>query len=79
MLIRILSFLLETLFFLLIGASLLRAWMNWTRVNMTSQPGIFVMANTDLLVKPQRRDLHARLAKSRVERASEITGILLAL
>ena len=54
MLTRILAFLLETIFFLLVGAALLRAWMNWTRVNMRGQPGVFVMAVTDWLVKPLR-------------------------
>ena len=39
MLIRILAFLLETIFFLLIAAALLRAWMNWLRVNMHGQIG----------------------------------------
>ena len=52
MLIRILSFLLDTLFFVLIGAALLRAWMNRLRINMRVQPGVFVMAVTDWLVKP---------------------------
>ena len=50
MLIRILSFLLESIFFVLIAAALLRAWMNWLRVNMRGQPGTFVMAVTDWLV-----------------------------
>ena len=50
MFIRVLSFLLESFFFVLIAAALLRAWMNWTRVNMRAQPGIFVMAVTDWLV-----------------------------
>lgn len=79
MLIRILAFLLETLFFLLIGASLLRALMNWTRVNMSAQPGGFVMAVTDWIVKPLRRSLPAKLAKSRIDWASVIAAFLLAL
>ncbi len=79
MLIRILAFLLETVFFLLIGAALLRAWMNWTRVNMRAQPGIFVMAVTDWLVKPLRRSLPARLLKSPVDWASVIAAVVLAL
>ena len=57
MLIRILDFLLETAFFVLIAAALLRAWMNWLRVSMFAQPGSFVMALTDWLVKPLRRTL----------------------
>ena len=79
MLIRILAFLLETLFFLLIAASLLRAWMNWVRVNMTVQPGRFVMALTDWLVKPLRRALPKSLARSRVDWASVLAAGLLAL
>ncbi|MES2416030.1 MAG: YggT family protein [Pseudomonadota bacterium] len=79
MLIRILAFLLETIFFLLIGAALLRAWMNWTRVNMSGQPGSFVMSITDWIVKPLRRVLPAHLLKSRIDWASVIAGVVLAL
>lgn len=79
MLIRILSFLLETLFFLLIAAALLRAWMNWVRVNMTSQPGSFVMAVTDWLVKPLRRVLPRSAMQSRVDWASVLAAALLAV
>ena len=79
MLIRILSFLLETIFFLLIAAALLRAWMNWVRVNMSAQPGSFVMALTDWLVKPLRRALPRSLAQSRVDWASVIAAVVLAL
>jgi len=79
MLIRILSFLLETIFFLLIAAALLRAWMNWVRVNMSAQPGSFVMALTDWLVKPLRRALPRAVAQSRVDWASVIAAAVLAL
>ena len=79
MLIRILAFLLETIFFLLIGAALLRAWMNWTRVNMSVQPGSFVMALTDWIVKPLRRALPSVWSKSRIDWASVIAAALLAL
>lgn len=79
MLLRILAFLLETAFFLLIGAALLRAWMNWLRVNMQAQPGSFVMALTDWLVKPLRRVLPQRLLKARVDSASLVAAVLLAL
>ncbi|HAL38378.1 MAG TPA: YggT family protein [Polaromonas sp.] len=79
MLIRILVFLLETLFFVLIGAALLRAWMNWVRVNMSAQPGSFVMALTDWLVKPLRRALPKSLTRSRVDWASVLAAVLLAL
>ena len=79
MLIRILGFLLDTIFFLLIGASLLRAWMNWTRVNMHAQPGSFVMALTDWIVKPLRRVLPTSVAKAKVDWASVVAAGLLAL
>ena len=79
MLIRILSFLLDTLFFVLIGAALLRAWMNRLRVNMSAQPGVFVMAVSDWLVKPLRRALPKAVAQSRVDWASLLAALLLSL
>jgi YggT family protein len=74
-----LAFLLETAFFMLIAAALLRAWMNWLRVSMTGQPGSFVMALTDWLVKPLRRSLPKALTRSRVDWASVIAATLMAL
>ncbi|TAG34798.1 MAG: YggT family protein [Polaromonas sp.] len=79
MLIRILSFLLETFFFVLIGAALLRAWMNGCRVNMRAQPGSFVMAVTDWLVKPLRRALPKAWVQSRIDWASVMAAAILAL
>lgn len=79
MLIRILAFLLETAFFVLMAAALLRAWMNWLRVSMTGQPGSFVMALTDWLVKPLRRSQPKSWTKSRVDWASVLTAALMAL
>lgn len=79
MLIRILAFLLETAFFVLIAAALLRAWMNWLRVSMFAQPGNFVMALTDWLVKPLRRALPKQLLQARVDWASVIAAALMAL
>lgn len=79
MLIRILAFLLETFFFVLIGAALLRAWMNGCRVNMRAQPGSFVMAVTDWLVKPLRRVLPKAWAQSRIDWASVVAAAALAL
>jgi YggT family protein len=79
MLIRILAFLLETLFFVLIGAALLRAWMNYLRINMRAQPGIFVMAVSDWIVRPLRRVLPKAVAQSRVDWASVLAGFVLAL
>lgn len=79
MLIRILAFLLETLFFVLIGAALLRAWMNYLRINMRAQPGIFVMAVSDWIVRPLRRVLPKAVAQSRVDWASVGAAFVLAL
>ena len=79
MLIRVLSFLLESFFFVLIAAALLRAWMNWTRVNMRAQPGIFVLAVSDWLVKPLRRALPKPLAQSAVDWASLLAALLFAV
>ena len=79
MLIRVLSFLLESFFFVLIGAALLRAWMNWTRVNMRAQPGVFVMALTDWLVKPLRLALPKAVAQSKVDWASLVAALLLSI
>ena len=79
MLIRVLSFLLETFFFVLIAAALLRAWMNWTRVNMRGQPGVFVMAVTDWLVKPMRLALPKAVAQSKIDWASLLAAALFAL
>ena len=78
MLIRVLSFLLESFFFVLIAAALLRAWMNWTRVNMRVQPGIFVMAVTDWLVRPLRRVLPKAVAQSKIDWASLLAALLFA-
>ena len=79
MLTSILVFLLETAFFLLIASALLRAWMNWVRVNMSAQPGRFVMALTDWLVKPLRRVLPKSLVQSRLDWASVLAATLMAL
>lgn len=79
MLIRILAFLLETIFFVLMAAALLRAWMNWVRVNLRVQPGSFVMALTDWLVKPLRRTLPKSVTQSRVDWASVAAAAVLAL
>lgn len=74
----VLFFLLETLFFVLIAAALLRAWLNHMRVQMTVQPGRFVIAVTDWLVQPLRRVLPRSLMQSRVDWGSLLTALLLA-
>lgn len=77
--IRVLSFLLETVFYVMIGAALLRAYMNWRRINMAGQPGQFVMAVTNWLVKPLRRVLPKAALQSRLDWASLLAASLLAL
>lgn len=75
----ILFFLLETAFFLLIGSALLRAWMNHLRIHMAAQPGRFVMAVTDWLVKPVRRLLPRTVAQGRIDWGSLVAALVLAL
>lgn len=75
----VLGFLLDNLFFLLVGAALLRAWMNQSRLRMTQQPGTFVMAVTDWLVKPLRRSLPIGLRQARLDWASVLSALLLSL
>ena len=45
---NILFFLLDTVFFILVGCALLRAWMNHLRVHMQAQPGRLL--NIELLM-----------------------------
>lgn len=75
----VLWFLLETVAFLLVGSALLRAWMNQLRINMSGQPGRFVMALTHWLVGPVRKLLPRALAQSRFDWGSLIAAGLLAL
>lgn len=79
MFMRVLAFVLETVFFVLVASALMRAYMNWLRINMTAQPGIFVMAVTDWLVKPLRRLLPKAMARSKLDTASLLAAVLLAL
>ena len=75
----VVAFLIETVFQWLVGAALLRAWMNGLRVNMRVQPGLFVMALTDWVVKPLRRWLPQPMAKSRLDWGSLLAAVLLAI
>jgi len=74
-----LLFLLDTVFFFLIGAVLLRAWMNHLRMPMREQPGLFAMALTDWLVAPVRRVLPRSMAQGRLDWGSLMASLLLAL
>lgn len=76
---RILLFLLDTLFFLLVGSALLRGWMNTRRLRMTQQPGLFVMAITDWIVKPLRRALPRAWAQANTDWGSFVAAVLLCL
>jgi YggT family protein len=77
--VNILFFLLETVFFVLVGCAFLRAWMNHLRINMQAQPGQFAMAVTDWLVKPSRRILPKALLQSRFDWGSFAAAVFLAL
>jgi len=76
---RVVMFLLDTVFFFLVASALLRAWMNHLRVDMLAQPGRFVIAMTDWLVRPVHRLLPLSLAQNRVDWGSLLASALLAL
>ncbi|MGQ9724430.1 MAG: YggT family protein [Tepidimonas sp.] len=76
---RIVLFLLDTLFFFLVGAALLRGWMNTRRLRMAAQPGPFVIAVTDWIVQPLRRSMPRAWAHATVDWASFVAAVLLAL
>jgi len=76
---QILYFLIDTVFFVLVASALLRAWLNGTRISMTQQPGVFVMAVTDWLVMPLRRMLPVAVQRSRWDVASLIAAAVLCL
>lgn len=76
---KVLGFILEVIFQLLVGAALLRAYMNAQRASMQVQPGLFVMALTDWIVKPLRRWLPQAWMRSRLDWASVVAALLLAL
>jgi len=76
---RIAFFLLDTVFFILVGAALLRVWMNQLQVKLTQQPGVFAMAVTDWVVKPVRRILPSRLMQSQADWGSGMAALLLSL
>lgn len=76
---QIIHFLLDTVFFVLIAAALLRGWMNTRRMRMTAQPGPFVMAVTDWIVQPLRRWLPRPVAQANTDWGSFLAALLLAL
>lgn len=74
---QILFFLIDTVFFVLVAAVLLRAWLNGSQISMAQQPGTFVMAVTDWLVMPLRRMLPFSVQRSRWDVASLAAAALL--
>ncbi len=76
---QILQFLIDTLFFFLIAACLLRAWMNAKHIRMAQQPGPFLMALTDWLVTPLRRILPRSVAQGNLDGGSLLAAVLLSL
>jgi YggT family protein len=76
---NVLMFLLDLVFLLLIGACLLRAWLNHARISMAQQPGPFILAVSGWLVMPLRRLLPPAWQRSRWDVASVTAAVLLAL
>ena len=76
---RVVLFVLDTVFFILVGAALLRGWLNTRRMRMSQQPGPFVIAITDWLVQPLRRLLPRPWAQANADWASWLAALLLSL
>lgn len=76
---RVAFYLLDTVFFLLIAACLLRVWMNHLRVHMSAQPGPFALAMTNWIVMPVRRILPRPLAQAAADWGSLTAAVLLAV
>lgn len=74
-----LAMLLETFFFFLIGAALLRAWLVAVGLGLGAQPGRFAVAVTDWLVLPLRRILPKGVALGHWDGASLLAAFLLAI
>jgi len=75
----ILAFVLDTVFFFLVAAALLRAWLNAVRINMSQQPGPLLLALTDWLVQPLRKGFPRAWMRTRWDVASLMAACLLAL
>lgn len=76
---RILLFVLDTVFFFLTAAALLRGWMNSRRLRMTQQPGLFAMALTDWIVQPVRRVLPRSWVQSNLDWGSFLAAVILSV
>ena len=76
---QVLLFLLNTLFFVLVAAALVRGWMNSRRLRMNQQPAVFCIAVTDWLVGPLRRSLPKAMAYATTDWASYMAALLLSV
>lgn len=76
---QVVLFLLDTVFFVLVAAALVRGWMNSRRLRMNQQPGVFCIAVTDWLVGPLRRTLPKSMAYANTDWASYMAALLLSL
>ena len=75
---RVVCFLIDTVFFVLVAAALMRAWLNAAHISMAVQPGPFLMALTNWIVMPLRKLLPTRWQRSRWDWASLVAAGLLA-
>ena len=75
---RVVFFLIDTVFFVLVAAALMRAWLNAAHISMAVQPGPFLMALTNWIVMPLRKLLPTRWQRSRWDWASLVAAALLA-
>lgn len=76
---QVVLFLLDTVFFVLVAAALVRGWMNSRRLRMNQQPGVFCIAITDWLVGPLRRTLPKAMAYANTDWASYMAALLLSV
>lgn len=74
---NVVMFLLDLVFLVLVGACLLRAWLNHARISMAQQPGPFILAVSGWLVMPLRRLLPPAWQRSRWDVASVAAALLL--
>ena len=76
---QVLLFVLDTVFFVLVAAALVRGWMNSRRLRMNQQPAVFCIAVTDWLVGPLRRALPKGMAYANTDWASYMAALLMSL
>lgn len=76
---QVVMFVLDLVFLVLVGACLLRAWLNQARISMAQQPGPFILAVSGWLVMPLRRLLPNRWQRSRWDVASILAALVLVL